>query len=334
MIQPLFFYQLALLGLLWLCVMLHLAWPSRGPGSSRRSVEPETPITSRRTRAHAPTPFVGLPHKPPCALCAHEASHPTPPPPMRPDPMPPTNRRPRQVDTSRHFCPHATCDYRGWLGLGNLRANGHPNGGPWRQCHCTACDGYFPEHHGTILHGKRVAVEFIVRVLACLAEGLGIRATARVFAVDPNTVLQWLVEAAEQLQAFSAYFLCNVPIKQLPLDELYAGLRKGKAGALSESEAIERLERSPYWVWTAMDPESKLRLVMDIGTRTLAMAQRVVHHVAGMLAPAGVPLGVTDGLKDDGTALLPHVGSWMQPERCQAKGPLPKPRWVPVPELL
>jgi transposase-like protein len=111
--------------------------------------------------------------------------------------MAPTNRRPRQVDTSRHFCPYATCDYRGWLGLGNLRANGHPNGGPWRQFHCTACDGYFPEHHGTIFHGKRVAVECIVRVLACLAEGLGIRATARVFEVDPNTVLQWLVEAAE-----------------------------------------------------------------------------------------------------------------------------------------
>ena len=186
MIPPLFFYQLALLGLLWLCVMLHLAWPSRGPVSSRRLVEPETPVKSRRQRSNAPTPFGGLTHKPPCALCAHEASHLTPPPPMRPDPMSPTNRRPRQVDTSRHFCPHATCDYRGWLGLGNLRANGHPNGGPWRQCHCTACDGYFPEHHGTLFHGKRVAVECIVRVLACLAEGLGIRATARVFEVDPG----------------------------------------------------------------------------------------------------------------------------------------------------
>jgi hypothetical protein len=36
-----------------------------------------------------------------------------------------------------------------------------------------------------------------VRVLACLAEGLGIRGTGRVFEVDPQTVLQWLVEAAE-----------------------------------------------------------------------------------------------------------------------------------------
>jgi hypothetical protein len=35
-------------------------------------------------------------------------------------------------------------------------------------------------------------------------------------------------------------------------------LREGKAGALSDDEAIKRLERSPYWVWTAMDPESTL----------------------------------------------------------------------------
>ena len=36
-----------------------------------------------------------------------------------------------------------------------------------------------------------------------MVQGLGIRATARVFEVDPNTVLHWLVEAAEQLRAFS-----------------------------------------------------------------------------------------------------------------------------------
>jgi hypothetical protein len=31
-----------------------------------------------------------------------------------------------------------------------------------------------------------------------------------------------------------------------------------ESGALNEDEAIERLERSPSWVWTAMDPDSKL----------------------------------------------------------------------------
>jgi hypothetical protein len=100
-------------------------------------------------------------------------------------------------------------------------------------------------------------VELIVRVVACLAEGLGIRATARVFEVAPNTVLQWLIEAAEQLRAFSAYFLCALHLEQLQLDELYAVLRDLKAGEITNDEAIRRLERSPSWVWTAMDPLSK-----------------------------------------------------------------------------
>jgi len=190
------------------------------------------------------------------------------------------------------------------------------------------------ETHGTIFHGKRLSVELIVRVLTCLAEGLGIRATARVFEVDPNTVLQWLVEAAEQLHAFSASFLCGLHLEQLQLDELYAVLRELKAGAISDETAIKRLERSPSWVWTAMDPTSKLLVVVEVGSRTLAMAQRVVHQVTQVLAPGCVPLFVTDGLTDYATALLTHFGSWMQPERRQDKGPRPKPRWMPLPELL
>ena len=270
------------------------------------------------------------------SVCPEEYSHiKTPPaPPPRPAPMPLTNRRPRTVDTSLHFCPRPNCDYRGWLGLNNLRANGHPNGGPWRQLHCTACEGYFPEHHGTIFHGKQAAVELIVRVVACLAEGLGIRATARVFEVDPTTVLHWLAEAAEQLRAFSAYFLCDLHLEQLQLDELYAVLRVFKTGEINKDQAMKRLERSPSWVWTAMDPTSKLLVVVDVGSRTLAMAQRVVHQVTQVLAPDCVPLFFTDGLKAYTTALLTHFGHWRQPERRQAKGPMPKPRWMPLPELL
>jgi transposase-like protein len=200
MIPHLFYYQLIVLGLLWLCVMLHYAWPSRGVAAQQR---PATPITPRRQRSKEPQPFAGLPQKPHCALCDQEAPRPKLPPPLPPDPMHPTKRRPRVIDTSRHFCPHGNCRYRGWLGAGNLQANGHPSGGPWRQFHCTACKGYFLETHGTLFHGKRGSVEIIVRVIARLAEGLGIRGTARVFEVDPNTVLHWLLEAADHLQAFS-----------------------------------------------------------------------------------------------------------------------------------
>jgi IS1 family transposase len=332
MIPHLVYSPLVILGLLWLWVMLHLAWPSQAAASPQRPAEPK-PIKPKRKRSTEPKPFAGLTHKPPCALCAQETAHPLAPPLVRPDPMPPTHRRPRTVDTARHCCPHTGCRYRGWLGRGNLRANGHPSGGPWRQFHCTACEGYFLETHSTLFHGKRMSVELIVHVLACLAEGLGVRGTARVFEVDPNTVLGWLVEAADQLQAFSTYCLHDIHISQVQLDELYAVLHAVKAGEASEAEAMERLERSPHWVWVAMDPESQVLLTMDVGERTLAMAQRVVHQVVQVLAPDCVPWFLTDGLREYLTALLAHDGHWVHPERRQATGPLPQPRWMPLPQL-
>src|SRR5690349_8899812 len=167
-----------------------------------------------------------------------------------------------------------------------------------------------------------------------MVQGLGIRGTARVFEVDPNTVLQWLVEAAEQLRAFSQHVLHDVRVRQVQLDELFALLSAVKEGEVSEAEAIERLERSPQWVWAAMDPESKLLLTIDVGDRTLAMAQRVVHQVVQVLAPGCVPLFLTDGFKEYATALLTHCGQWVQPPRRQDKGPAPKPRWMPLPGLL
>ena len=133
------------------------------------------------------------------------------------------------------------------------------------------CRRYFLETRGTLFHGKRESIELIVRVIACLAEGLGIRGTARVFEVDAHTVLQWLVDAAAQLRAFSQHVLQDVRVRQVQLDELFALLSAVKAREVSEAEAIERLERSPQWIWVAMDPESKLVLVIDVGERTLAM---------------------------------------------------------------
>jgi hypothetical protein len=63
-----------------------------------------------------------------------------------------------------------------------------------------------------------------------MVQGLGIRGTARVFEVDANTVLQWLMEAADHLQAFSRSFLCEVHVRQVQLDELYALLSAVKNG--------------------------------------------------------------------------------------------------------
>ena len=50
--------------------------------------------------------------------------------------------------------------------------------------------------------------------------------------------------------------------------------------------------------------------------------------------PTAPPLFLTDGFREYLTALVTHYGSWVQPPRRQAQGPAPKPRWMPLPQLL
>jgi transposase-like protein len=295
MVPDLVFYQLALIVLVWLFIILHGVWLSDRT-TARQS--PPAPTLPQRKRSRAPRPFAGLTRKPSCEACEQApSSHPQvscAPPPY----MILSRGRRRQVDTSSHFCSHAHCSYRGWVGRGNIRANGHPRGHRWRQLYCLGCKGYFQETHGTPFHGKHVPPDLLVRAISALAEGLGIRAVARVFEVDPNTVLAWLVEVADHAVAFSRYFLHDVHVNQVQLDELFALLSAVKDGEVTETEAIQRLSRSPHWVWVAMDPESKLLLTIDVGTRTLAMAQCVVHQVAQVLAPDCAPLFLTDGFRE------------------------------------
>jgi hypothetical protein len=130
MIPHQFYYQLVVLGLLWLFIMLHYAWPSR---CAATQPHPAKSITPQRKRSNEPQPFTGLIHPPLCDACAHAtALHPA-----SPSSPPPvltfTRGRKRRIDTQNHFCPDADCAYYGWTGRGNLRANGHPDGKPWRQ---------------------------------------------------------------------------------------------------------------------------------------------------------------------------------------------------------
>jgi len=325
------FDVLLFLGWLWLSMLVYWAWLQGRPAANQTTPTPARPI---KTRSKAPTPFPGLMHKPLCDACEHAADA-RPQPPCAPPPLLRCTRgRWRTVDTQQQFCPDPDCTYYGWAGRGNIRANGHPGSKSWRQLQCVSCHGYFQETHGTPFHRTRVPPEMLGWAVGALAEGLGIRAVARVFEVDPNTVLAWLVEVAAHLQAFSQYFLHEVHVNQVQLDELFALLSAVKDAEVTEAEAIHRLSRSPHWVWVAMDPESKLLLTIDAGERTLAMAQCVVHQVTQVIAPDCAPLFLTDGFKEYITALLTHFGQWVQPPRRQAHGPAPKPRWIPLPELL
>src|SRR5262245_18212177 len=147
MVSPLFLYQLTLIALVWLYVMLQWAWLS---DTTTAGPTPPPPRPPRRQHTLEPKPAASLTPKPHCAACEHASDLRSEAPCTPPPRIVPTRGRRRQVDTSTHFCPNPACAYWGWVGWGNLRANGHPNGGPWRQLLCVACRGYFLETLGTL----------------------------------------------------------------------------------------------------------------------------------------------------------------------------------------
>lgn len=231
--------------------------------------------------------------------------------------------RPRSIDTSSHFCPNLKCVYHGWVGLGNIRSNGHPNGGRWRQLECEVCGKTFMETHNTIFYGKKYPAETIWRALKCLAEGVGIRKTARIFDLDPNTVATWLAQAGAHRANVSHYLLHDLKLTQVQVDELWAqlGRRKGK-------------EKVKYWVWVGVDAPTKLWLATVIGDRSQACAQLLIHAIVALLAPGCMPLFTSDQWSAYATALLCHFGHWLPTPRTHARGRPPKPRWMPDPNLL
>jgi IS1 family transposase len=266
-----------------------------------------------------PKPFEGLTQKPVCEACLAEADAKVSaqrreaPPRIERD----RGRRP-SVDTSIHFCCEEKCVYHGWLGRGNIIANGHPSGGRWRQLKCVVCGKHFQETIGTVFYGSSVPAEDIMHGIALLCEGVSPRKVARVYKVDKDTVLSWLADAAVHSEAVLGYMLHDLQLSEVQMDELYA--------LLSEMRSEEG-ERGRCWVWAAIDPISKLVLALEVGDRRLAMAQRLVHGVVSVLAPGVVPLFVTDQLAAYTKALLTHFGCWV--ERTSERSGRVLRRWVP-----
>jgi hypothetical protein len=103
MVSPLFFYQLTLIALVWLCVMLPWVWPS---DSAAACLPPLGPPPPRPKRNRAPKPFAGCITKPHCEAWA-PAPAPRPPAPSAPPPrIVMTRGRQREIDPSHPCCPH------------------------------------------------------------------------------------------------------------------------------------------------------------------------------------------------------------------------------------
>jgi hypothetical protein len=78
--------------------------------------------------------------------------------------------------------------------------------------------------------------------------------------------------------------------------------------ALHELRTRLRSRAHILWLWLAVDPISKLLVLLHLASRTQDKAHRLVHELREQLAPGCIPVETSDGLNQYFYALTAHFG--------------------------
>jgi hypothetical protein len=84
---------------------------------------------------------------------------------------------------------------------------------------------------GTPLFNLKADEEDFYRVIACLAEGNGIRAAGRIVGRDKETVASWLKKASTHVEAVNRHLMVNLHFDEVQLDEFWSFVKKRRPNA-------------------------------------------------------------------------------------------------------
>jgi len=141
--------------------------------------------------------------------------------------------RKKQIDTSLYFCPREDCSNYGKVGTDNqIIGSGCYGKHQTQLLKCKVCGRTFSARRGTPLFDLKADEQTFYEVIACLAEGNGIRATGRIKGVDKDTVARWLDKASKHIEAVSHYLMVNMHFDAVQLDEFWSFVKKKKRSVL------------------------------------------------------------------------------------------------------
>lgn len=159
---------------------------------------------------------------------------------------------------------------------------------------CQSCKALFAETHGTPMEDIKSPLSKVAGVLRVRSEGLGLRATARVFGMHKNTVSDWERRFAEQKAPLMLYAVCHKFISlTFEGDELYTMV--GKRGEASQSEG-----------WTAVVMERASRFIIEqcCGQKDAQLFESVMKAVVAYIKQSDDVTFLSDGERRYGNTLF------------------------------
>ena len=234
------------------------------------------------------------------------------------------------MDLSTCYCRNRHCRRYGQVvGKGaRLESAGWHRGA--RRWQCRECGHRFSSRAGTAYAEVRTPEGVYRKGAHHLAEGVSIRATARLMECDKDTVGHWLPRLGRHGQRVLDYFFRDLHLTECQLDELWTFVYKKEKHLTMLEKLAGRY--GDAWIWTAFDPVHKLVPAWRVGKRTLGEARKFIKALKNRLAEH-IPFFTSDDLPHYADALLAIYGEWYVPLRRGTRGRFPAPRQRPPADL-
>lgn len=233
------------------------------------------------------------------------------------------------MNISTCYCRNPRCRLYGLTGEKvQLKFEDWHRGAP--RFRCCVCGKRVSARTGTAYAGIRTDEVTYRYAATALAEGLAVRAVGRLFTLDKDTLCGWLPLLGEHCNNVMSYFFRDLHLSECQLDELWTFIYK-------KEEHLDPLEQlldvyGDTWVWIAFSPVFKLVPAWVVGKRTTQDARRLVFRLKST-TDGHIPLFTSDDLPHYADALLDVYGELKTPPRRGSRGPHPKPRKYPPPDL-
>jgi IS1 family transposase len=136
---------------------------------------------------------------------------------------------------------------------------------------------------GHIIRGmNKLPTERRVQILGMMAEGMSIRAIARLTGASKNTIVKFLREAGEACLRYQDEHLRNLPCKRVQVDEIWSfvGMKQKNIPAERKGE----FGIGDVWTWTAVCADTKLVASWLLGDRSGETAEVFIGDLASRLA--------------------------------------------------
>src|SRR5688572_24111352 len=119
--------------------------------------------------------------------------------------------KPAMDDLSTFCCHNRDCPDYGKRDHGNLTVCMRYGKSQRRLLYCKRCKARFSERKGTPLFDARLPEDKVVSVLEHIAEGCGVRQTARLCRVNKNTVIRYSLQAGKHAEQSHDEFVAFSP---------------------------------------------------------------------------------------------------------------------------